>query len=63
MMMFENRPHNHNDDRDQKHKYGYPIDPMHIPHPLRPRRTRIPLLDVEILLDLSPNAHKDQFIR
>jgi hypothetical protein len=57
MMMFEDRPKDHDKDRDQKHKDGNAVDPMHVLHPLSAWRIRIPLFDVEIFLDLSPNSH------
>jgi hypothetical protein len=57
-MSFEkDRPNDHNNDPDQKHKNGDAVDPVHVLHPLRAWRIRIPLLDVEIFLDLSPNSH------
>ena len=59
MMMLENRPNDHDNDREQKHEDGNTVDPMHIPHPLRTRRIRIPFLDIEVLLDLSPNTHNN----
>jgi hypothetical protein len=46
----ENDPH-------EEHKNGDPVDPMHIPHPLGIRRIRIPLLDIKVLLYLSPDSH------
>jgi hypothetical protein len=57
-MTFEkNEPDDHKDQPQQKHKDGDTVDPMHIPHPLRIRRIRIPLLDVEIFLNLPPDSH------
>jgi hypothetical protein len=57
-MFFENEQLKQQDnDPRQKHKDRNPVDPMHIPHPLRVRRIRVPLLDIKILLDLSPNSH------
>jgi hypothetical protein len=57
-MLFENKQlQQQNNDPRQKHKDRYPVDPMHIPHPLRIRRIRIPLLDEEIFLNLSPDSH------
>jgi hypothetical protein len=60
MMMPENRPHDHNDDRNQEHKDGNAVDPMHVLHPLSMWRIRIPLLDIKIFLDLSPNSHSSK---
>jgi hypothetical protein len=31
---------------------------MHIPHPLRMRRIRVPLLDIKVLRQLPPDSHK-----
>ena len=60
MMMLEDRPEDHDNDRDQKHKNGDAVDPVHVLHPLSPWRIRVPLLNVEIFLDLSPNSHSSQ---
>jgi hypothetical protein len=57
-MSFEkDQPDDHKDQPDQKHKNGDTVDPMHILHPLSMWRIRIPLFNVEIFLDLSPNSH------
>jgi hypothetical protein len=58
-MTFDKEQLDHqNDQRKQEHKNGYPVDPMHIPHPLRIRRIGILLFDVEIFFDLPPDTHK-----
>jgi hypothetical protein len=46
----KNKPHEEHEDRNA-------IDPMHIPHPLRIRRIRIPLLNVKIFGYLPPDSH------
>jgi hypothetical protein len=57
-MMFEKQvPHDQNDQPYQEHEYGNAVDPMHVSHPLRIRRIRIPLLDIEIFSYLSPDSH------
>jgi hypothetical protein len=57
-MPLENKdPQDQKDQSQQEHKDGDTVDPMHIPHPLRIRRIRVPLLNVEILGYLSPNSH------
>jgi hypothetical protein len=53
MLSEEYQPDDHDDDGQQEHKDGYPIDTMHIPHPLRIRFFRVPFPDVEILGYLS----------
>src|ERR1700761_8085295 len=61
MMMFENKKfQQQNDQSHQEHENGDPVDPMHIPHPLRIRCIRIPLLDIKVFLDLSPNSHRNR---
>jgi hypothetical protein len=45
------------DDPQQEHKNRYPVDPMHIFHPLGMRRIGIPFLDVEVFRKLSPYSH------
>ena len=58
LSMFEkNCPDDQDDQPNKKHKNGNPVDPMHIPHPLRIRRIRVPLFDVEIFLYLTPDTH------
>jgi len=47
----------HKDQTGQEYEQRDPVDPMHIPHPLRMRGIRVPLLNVEILSDLSPDTH------
>lgn len=49
--------HQNNDQRYQKHKYRYPVYPMHVPHPLRMRRVWVALFDIEIFRQLSQEAH------
>jgi hypothetical protein len=61
-MMFDEKYLDHqNDQCNEEHENGYPVDPMHVPHPLRIRRIRVPLLNVEVLFDLPPDAHKIDF--
>jgi hypothetical protein len=58
-MMFDKKYlDNQNDHPNEEHKNRYPVDPMHIPHPLRIRCIGIPLFDVEIFFDLPPDTHK-----
>jgi hypothetical protein len=60
-MSLENKdPQDQKNKPQQEHKDGNPVDPMHIPHPLRIRRIRIPLPDIKIFGDLPPNSHKSQ---
>jgi hypothetical protein len=55
---FENEKFDQqNDDPDDEHEYGNPVDPMHVPHPLRVWRIRIPFFYIEVLADLSPDSH------
>ena len=61
-MMFDKKYlDNQNDHPHQEHKNRYPVDPMHVPHPLRIRRIRIPLFNVEVFLDLLPDTHNAVF--
>jgi hypothetical protein len=60
--MLENCFDHDNDYRHEEHKNGGPVDPMHVPHVLRIRRIRIPLFDVEVFLDLSPDSHTPNLI-
>ena len=54
LMFFEkDQPDQHNDNSQNEHEDGYPVDPMHVPHPLRIRLFRVPLFDVEIFCYLS----------
>jgi hypothetical protein len=58
LMSFEkDQPDDHKDQSQQKHKNGDTVDPMHVFHPLSTWRIRIPLLDIKIFLELSPNSH------
>jgi hypothetical protein len=57
MSLEKKQPDDHEDQPQEKHKDGDPVDPMHIPHPLGIRRIRIPLLNVEIFRYLSPDSH------
>jgi hypothetical protein len=57
MMSEKDCPDDHDNDRHQKHKDGDTVDPMHVLHPLSAWRIRVPPLNVEIFLDLSPNSH------
>jgi hypothetical protein len=57
-MSLENKdPQDQKNKPQQEHKDRDPVDPMHIPHPLRVWRIRIPLLYVEIFRYLSPDSH------
>ena len=56
-MSLEKEPQNNKDQPQQEHKNGDPVNPMHIPHPLRVRCIRIPFLDVEVFRYLSPDSH------
>jgi hypothetical protein len=57
-MFLENKdPQDQKDQPQQEHKDGYPVDPMHISHPLGIRRIRIPFFDEEVFSYLSPNSH------
>jgi hypothetical protein len=57
-MMLENKQLDEQDnDPNKEHKNRYPVDAMHIPHPLGIRRIRIPLLYKQVLPDLSPHSH------
>jgi hypothetical protein len=58
-MAFENEKlQEQENDPHQEHENGDPVDPMHIPHPLRVRRIRIPLFDIEVFGDLSSDSHR-----
>jgi hypothetical protein len=57
-MLLEDQLDDKNDNGREEHEDGYPVDPMHILHPLRMRRIGIPLFNVEILGNLSPHSHK-----
>jgi hypothetical protein len=57
MMLEKNRFNDDKNQPQQENKNRDPVDPMHIPHPLRIRFIWIPLLNIEILLDLSPDTH------
>jgi hypothetical protein len=62
-MSFEkDQPDDHKDQPDQEHKDGDTVDPMHVPHPLGMRRIRIPLFNVEVFPNLSPDSHDEQII-
>jgi hypothetical protein len=63
MSFKKDQPDDHKDQPQQKHKNGDAVDPMHVFHPLRMWRIRVPLLDVEIFLDLSPNSHSIKYKR
>ena len=53
-MFFEkDQPDQHDDNSQNEHEDGYPVDPMHVPHPLCVRLLRVPFFDVEILGYLS----------
>ena len=57
-MTFENEQFQQQDhDRRQEHKDRYPVDPVHVPHPLGIRLIRVPLFNVEVFFDLSPDSH------
>jgi hypothetical protein len=57
-MTFEkNCPDDYKDQPQQKNKNRKPVNPMHIPHPLRVRVFGIPFLDIEVFFDLSPDTH------
>jgi hypothetical protein len=61
-MMFENEYlDQQNDQSNEEHENGNPVDPMHVPHPLRIRRIGVPLFNVEVLFDLPPDTHKIDF--
>jgi hypothetical protein len=48
-MSLENKdPQDHKNDPNKEHKDGNAVDPMHIPHPLRIRRIRIPLPNIKV---------------
>jgi hypothetical protein len=57
MMLKKNRSNDDKDQPQQENKDSGAVDPMHIPHPLRIRLIRIPLLYIKILPDLSPDTH------
>jgi hypothetical protein len=57
MMLEKNRFNDDKNQPQQENKDSGPVDAMHIPHPLRIRFIRIPLLNIEILPDLSPDSH------
>jgi hypothetical protein len=57
MMLKKNRLNDYKNQPQQENKNSGPVDPMHIPHPLRIRLIGIPLPDIEILPDLSPDTH------
>jgi hypothetical protein len=57
MMLEKNRFNDDKNQPQQENKDSGPVDPMHIPHPLRIRLIGIPLPDIEILPDLSPDTH------
>lgn len=57
-MTFEkNQFDDHKDQRRQEHENTDPVNPMHIPHPLRIRRVGISFPDIEVFFDLSPYTH------
>jgi len=61
-MSPENKdPQDQENDPHEEHKNGDPVDPMHIPHPLSIRRIRIPLPDIKVFRDLSPNSHNSLY--
>jgi hypothetical protein len=57
MMLEKNRSNDDKNQPQQENKDSGPVDPMHIPHPLRIGFIRIPFLDIEILPNLSPDTH------
>ena len=57
MSFGEEGPDDDNDDRDQEHKNGDAVDPVHIFDPATPRSIRVLLLNVKIFRQLSPYPH------
>jgi hypothetical protein len=57
MLVKEERPDDHHDQRDQEHKNGDAVDPVHVFDPSAPRSIRIFLLDIKVFRYLSPWAH------
>ena len=61
-MMFDKKYlDQQNDQSNEEHENGYPVDPMHVPHPLAIRRIRVPLFNVEVFFNLPPDTHKIDF--
>jgi hypothetical protein len=58
MTLEKNRFNDDKNQPQQENKDSGPVDPMHIPHPLGIWFIRIPLPDIEILPNLSPDTHK-----
>jgi hypothetical protein len=48
----------HNKKRCEEHENGDTVHTMHVFHPLRSWFVRISFFDVEVLRDLTPNAHR-----
>jgi hypothetical protein len=62
-MFFENEQLKQQDyNPRQEHENGYPVDPMHISHPLRVWRIRIPFFDIEVFGDLSSDSHRAKLL-
>jgi len=60
--MFNNEQLNQqNDQSNEEHENGNPVDPMHVPHPLRIWRIGVPLFNVEVFFNLPPDTHKIDF--
>jgi hypothetical protein len=53
MFSEKNEPDDHDNDSHHEHEDGYPVDPVHIPHPLGIWLFRVSFLYVEILSYLS----------
>jgi hypothetical protein len=63
-MSFENKkPEQQDNEPRQKHKDRDPVDPMHIPHPLRVWRIRVPFFNIEVFPNLPPDSHKVKLLQ
>jgi len=61
-MLAENGPlQNHYQQRRQKQEDRDPVDPVHVFHPLRMRRSGISFLQIKIFCDLTEHAHISGF--
>ena len=54
-LMFPEEKQFHRDHQQRKdeHEDGYPVDTMHVFHPLAVRRVRISFLNIEVFSDLA----------
>jgi hypothetical protein len=60
MVPKKNKLDDHDDNGQDEHEKGRPVDPMHKPHRSRIGLVWIPLPEVEIFRYLPPYPHKGQ---